>query len=173
MTVNTWPGGDAVKSRLAGRTLFIALVALCVGPVGLQSQDLPRARPPVPDTLSKTSNAWKGALMNGDYGRAIEFYAEDAVVLVEPGRHYRGRSEILDGFLRSEFAAASSEAPGMSSASGTGVVVGDGVVTMAGLYSSFPGAAGMYSNTWMRQDDGTWKLAVSVLTIEARGEREE
>lgn len=26
----------------------------------------------------------------------------------------------------------------------------------------------MYSNTWMRQNYGTWKLAVSVVTIETR-----
>lgn len=159
-----------MKPHFVGRILLIPVFA---APASLHGQELPRARPPVPDTLSKTSSAWKGALINGDYERAIEFYAEDAVVLVEPGRHYRGRSEILHDFLRSEFAAASSDAPGMSRASGTGIVVGDGVVTMAGLYSSFPGAAGLYSNTWMHQDDGTWKLAVSVLTIEARGEREE
>lgn len=51
-----------------------------------------------------------------------------------------------------------------------GVVVGEGVVTLVGRYTNPSGAAGVYSNTWERQDDGSWELAVSVMTFEAAGE---
>lgn len=150
-----------MKPAFPGGSLFAVL--LLAAPAAGQEA------PEVPEDLQETYGAFATALVEGRADEAIEFYAEDAVVLVDSEHVYRGRSTILEGFLRAYL-----QAPGGGGGGGPdteirvdGVVGGEDVVTLAGRYTNPAEASGVYSNTWERQADGSWKLAASVMTFEA------
>ena len=140
---------------------------LCAVFLVAPARSLAQEEPAIPEDLQRTYGAFAAALIEGDAETAIEFYAEDAVVLVDHEHVYRGRAAILDGFLRGYLEDASgAEEDGSGTEIGVDrVVVGEDVVTLAGRYANQAGAAGVYSNTWQRQADGSWKLAASVLTF--------
>lgn len=144
---------------------LVLLLTLCVSPVGASAQKATA----IPEDLRTTYGAFAAAMVDGDAERAIEFYAEDAVVLVDSEHVYRGRRAIQKGFLAEHLQDTSrAEHDGAGTEIGVArAVVGEGVVTLAGRYANPAGAAGVYSNTWERQDDGSWKLAASVMTFEA------
>lgn len=143
--------------------LLPGLLMLAVS-VGLHAQ----TAPDIPTDLQRTYGRYAEAMLAGEVEAAAEFYAEDAVVLVDSERVFKGRSSILTDFLRPY-----SKAPSDASTGSQGdiqvdrVVVGDGVVTLAGRYTDPGGTTGIYSNTWQRRADGIWKLAASVMTIES------
>lgn len=152
-----------MTSRTAGGAL-LALLLLIAPAAGQEASEIPR-------DLQETYGAFATALVEGRADEAIEFYAEDAVVLVDSEHVYRGRSAILEGFLHVYL-----QAPGAGGESGPdteiqvdGVVVGEAVVTLAGRYRNPAEASGVYSNTWERQADGSWEIAASVMTFEATG----
>jgi ketosteroid isomerase-like protein len=148
--------------RLAGLALLLAAVS---PPPPADAQE----RPYIPEDLQRTCGAFAAAMVAGDAAEAAaEFYAEDAVVLVDSEHVYRGRSAILEGFLRSclEDPSGPEEDGPETEIEVDRVVAGEGAVTLAGRYSSPAGAAGVYSNTWKRQADGSWRLAASVMTFE-------
>lgn len=123
----------------------------------------------IPEDLKRAYRAFATAMTEGKADKAIEFYARDAVVLVDSDHVYRGRSAILEGFLHVYL-----QTPTGNNVSGTEIevdrmVAGGGAVTFAGRYSSSAEISGIYSNTWQRQDEGDWKLAASVMTFEATG----
>lgn len=151
-----------MKLRSPGRSL-LAVLLLAAPAAGQQA-------PEIPQDLQETYGAFATALVEGRADAAIEFYAEDAVVLVDSEHVYRGRSAILEGFLRVYLEAPAGEDDPRTKVRVDGVVVGEGVVTLVGRYTNPAGAAGIYGNTWKRQDDGSWKLAVSVMTFEGADE---
>lgn len=127
------------------------------------------AQPELPESLQQAYGQFAAAMVNGQAKDALEFYAEDAVVLVDHEHVYRGRSEILGGFLNVYLAPPAGEDDPGTEIEEDGVIVGEGAVTLAGRYSSRTGTSAIYSNTWQRQNDETWKLAVSVMTFESTG----
>lgn len=141
------------------RTLWSSVGFLFAVLLTLQAQ----AQPEIPESLQQTYGEFATALVKGKAEKAIDFYVEDAVVLVDAQHVYRGRSEILEGYLQ---APAGEESPG-TDIEVDRVVVDEGVVILAGRYSSPAGTSGIYSNTWQRQDEGDWKLSISVMTFEA------
>lgn len=148
-----------MKLRSTGASLF-AILLMAASAAAQEAPEIPR-------DLQETYGAFATALVEGRADDAIEFYAEDAVVLVDSEHVYRGRSAILEGFLRAYLEAPAGEDGPETEIRVDGVVVGEGVVTLAGRYTNPAGAAGIYGNTWERQDDGSWKLTISVMTFEA------
>lgn len=145
-------------------TGWILLTALIMLPARAPGQ----AAPEIPDDLRRTYGAFATAMVEGEAEKAIEFYAEDAVVRIDSEHVYRGRSAILEEFLRSYL-----DVPSDTGDERTGteievdrVAAGEELVTLAGRYTNPSGASGIYANTWQRQADGTWKLASSVMTFE-------
>lgn len=123
----------------------------------------------LPEDLQQAYGAFATAMVEGDAGKAAAFYAKDAVVLVDHEHVFRGRSAIREGFLGTFLASPGAEA---EEGSGTEIEVDrvaaeEGLVTLAGRYSNQAGSGGIYSNTWQRQAEGDWKLAVSVMTLES------
>lgn len=144
-------------------SLLTGLLVLALS-VGLHAQ----TAPDIPTDLQRTYGGYAKAMLSGEVEAAAEFYAEDAVVLVDSERVFRGRASILADFLRPYSKAPSHESKGSpGDIQVDRVVVGDGVVTLAGRYTDPGGTTGIYSNTWQRQADGRWKLAASVMTIES------
>lgn len=144
---------------------LVLLLTASLAQVGADAQGLPD----VPGDLQRTYVAFAAAMVEGDADRAIEFYAEDAVVLVDHEHVYRGRQAIREEFL-ADFLAVAGGADEAGAGTEIGVdrvVVGERVVTLTGRYANQAGAAGVYSNTWERKADGAWKLAASVLTFES------
>lgn len=148
-----------MKPESTGATLLAVLL--------LAATAAAQEAPEIPQDLQDTYGAFATAMVEGRAGDAIEFYAEDAVVLVDSEHVYRGRSAILEGFLRDYLETPAGEGGPGTEIRVDGVVVGERVVTLAGRYTNPSGAAGVYSNTWERQDEGSWKLAASVMTFEA------
>lgn len=140
---------------------WILLTALFVLPTRAPSQ----TEADIPEDLKRTYGAFASAMVEGEAEKAIEFYAENAVVRIDSERAYRGRSTILEEFLRS-YLDASSKASAGTEIEVDRVAADDDVVTLAGRYANASGASGIYANTWQRQADGTWKLASSVMTFE-------
>ncbi|RFF27270.1 MULTISPECIES: DUF4440 domain-containing protein [unclassified Wenzhouxiangella] len=142
---------------------FLAGILLAPTPVaGQEGKELPEA-------LQQAYGAFATAMVQGDAEKAAAFYAKDAVVLVDHEHVFRGRSAIREDFLDTYLASPEGEA---GEGSGTEIEVDrvaaeEGLVTLAGRYSSQAGNGGIYSNTWQRQADGGWKLAVSVMTFES------
>lgn len=150
-----------MKMRFIGE--FLVAVFL-MGPVAAAgSQEAPE----IPQALQKTYGAFARAMVRGEPEKAVGFYADDAVVLVDAQHVFRGRSEIREGFLQTYLEVPRGEDGPRTNIEVDRVAVGEGVVTLAGRYSNPAGTSGIYSNTWQRQDDGAWKLAISVMTFEA------
>lgn len=145
------------------RATAASLLALLLPMAPAAAQEFPE----IPPDLQETYGAFATALVEGRADDAVGFYAEDAVVLVDSEHVYRGRSAILEGFLRAYLEAPAGEDGREAEIRVDGVVVGEGVVTLAGRYTNPAEASGIYGNTWERQDDGSWKLAASVMTFEA------
>jgi uncharacterized protein (TIGR02246 family) len=105
--------------------------------------------------------AWHG----DDPGAVAAFYTDDAVFVDERGTVYRGRAEILSGFLRTWVPAIRRITPTIEQ-----VVGGREQMTLVGGYTaevahedgSTYDAQGVFSNTWVRQPDGSWKIRVSL-----------
>ena len=151
---------------MTGRRVGIGLLVV---PLLMIGRAPAQEAPDIPSELQKTYGAFAAAMVEGDADAAIAFYAENAVVLVDHEHLYRGWQAIRDGFL-AEYLEIASQADDEGAGTEIGVdgaVVGEGVVTLAGRYTNPSGAAGIYSNTWERQADGSWKLAASALTFEA------
>lgn len=55
-----------------------------------------QAQPEIPERLQQTYGEFASALVKGEAEKAIDFYVEDAVVLVDAQHVYRGRSSILE-----------------------------------------------------------------------------
>lgn len=111
--------------------------------------------------------AWNGT----DPELAAAIYAEDAVVVLDDGTVYRGREEILNGWLRSLVPAVSNLTPSIEQ-----VVGGPERMTLIGTYTArispsdepaFDGC-GIFGNTWVRQPDGSWKLKASIASAPGR-----
>lgn len=148
---------------------LLFLAALLLAPTPVTGQE----GPDLPGELRTSYGAFATAMVEGDAGKAAAFYAEDAVVLVDHERVYRGRSAIREDFLPVylDSSAGKDEESGETEIEVDQVVADEAVVTLAGRYANPAGAANVYSNTWQRQADGSWKLAVSVMTFES-AERE-
>lgn len=92
-------------------------------------------------------------------------YAEDAVLVVDAQTVYRGRREILDGFLRPLVGNISGLTPTIDR-----VVGGPEQMTLIGRFTTrvnSPGGAptdagGVFGNTWARQPDGSWKITAAI-----------
>lgn len=126
--------------------------------------------PDLPEDLRSAYGAFAKAMVEGQAEQAADFYAEDAVVLVDHKRVYRGRPAIREGFLANYLDSSAGEKGtdgGKTNIEVDGVAAGEGVVTLAGRFSSPMGTSGVYSNTWQREGDGSWKLAISVMTFES------
>lgn len=153
------------KLQWIGGFLLVFLTALPGRAPGQEASE-------IPEDLQQTYGAFATALVEGRADDAVEFYTENAVVLVDSEHVYRGPSAILDGFLNAYLKAPDGEDGPRTDIELDRAVVGEGVVTLAGRYSSPEGTSGIYSNTWQRQDEGDWKLAASVMTFEASGRPE-
>jgi uncharacterized protein (TIGR02246 family) len=111
--------------------------------------------------------AWHG----DDPETVADFYTEDAVFIDERGAVYRGRAEILSGFLRRWVPAIRTITPTIEHVAG-----GMEQMTLVGGYSakvtnqdgSSYDAQGVFSNTWVRQSDGSWKVRASVNSAPSR-----
>ena len=151
---------------------------------GHARQALPSAEPLPParnsqmsaDALLAELNPRGGAALvkawHGDDPEAVAaFYTEDAVFIDERGTVYRGRAEILKGFLRQWVPAIRTITPTIEHVSG-----GMEQMTLVGAYTarvttqdgSSYDARGAFSNTWMRQSDGSWKIRASLNSAPAR-----
>ena len=92
-------------------------------------------------------------------------YAEDAVLVVDAQTVYRGRGEILEGFLRPLVGNISGLVPTIDR-----VVGGPEQMTLIGRFTTrvnAPGdepieASGVFGNTWVRQPDGSWKIVAAM-----------
>lgn len=144
---------------------LVLLLTISASPVEVVGQGTTA----IPEDLQATYGAFATAMVEGSAEEAIEFYAADAVVLVDHEHVYYGRPAIREGFLVDylEVASRAVEDGARTEIEVDRVVVGEGVVTLAGRYTNPTGAAGVYSNTWALQADGSWKLAASVLTFES------
>lgn len=92
------------------------------------------------------------------------FYTEDAVLIDARGTVYRGKAEIASGFLRTWVPAIRQITPTIER-----VVGGRDQMTLLGRYTavvdragSTYDAEGVFSNTWVRQPDGSWKIRASL-----------
>ena len=74
---------------------LVLLVTLGVSPVGAAARDAPA----IPEDLQETCETFAAAMLEGDGETAIEFYADDAMVLVDHEHVCRGRPAIRDGIL--------------------------------------------------------------------------
>lgn len=154
-------------------SLLILLVALG-GPPSAQAQaDVDDAvdRSAIPDDLRATYMAYKAALSQSA-DDAIQYYAPDAVVMVNSDHIFHGRDEIKAGFLDHFLRAQSPNRPaqGKPVTPLAQVVVADSAVTLLGRHGIETNAerqyGGLYGNTWQRQPDGSWKLVAFIITAE-------
>lgn len=164
------------SNRIARRLfalLTLSTIAL-TGPLVAQGQvDVHDAvdRAQIPDDLRTTYRAYKAAL-GRSADDAIQYYAPNAVVMVNSGLIFRGRDEIRAGFLEHFLQAQSSNQPARAEPVTplTQVVVADSAVTLLGRHGVRTDAGrrygGLYGNTWQRQPDGRWKLVASIITAE-------
>lgn len=126
-----------------------------------------------PEALLAELNPRGGAALiqawHGDEPETVaDFYTDDAVVVVDAGTVYRGRDEILSGFLRPWV-------PIIRSISSTieHVVGGPEQMTLIGKYTAQVAplggppheAQGTFGNTWVREPDGSWKIRASVNSL--------
>ncbi|HEY0874887.1 MAG TPA: DUF4440 domain-containing protein [Vicinamibacterales bacterium] len=109
---------------------------------------------------------------HGDDPEAVAaFYTADAVLIDERGTVYRGRADILSGFLRRWVPAIRTITPTIEHVAG-----GMEQMTLVGSYTarvidqegSSYDAQGVFSNTWVRQADGSWKVRASLNTAPSR-----
>ena len=92
-------------------------------------------------------------------------YAEDAVLVVDAETAYRGRSEILEGFLRPLVGNISGLTPVIET-----VIGGPEQMTLIGRFTTRVNsprgepieAGGVFGNTWVRQPDGSWKIVAAI-----------
>ena len=92
-------------------------------------------------------------------------YAEDAVLVVDAQTVYRGRSQILEGFLRPLVGNISGLTPTIDK-----VVGGPDQMTLIGRFTTRvnspgrePGEAnGVFGNTWKKQPDGSWQITAAI-----------
>ncbi len=111
--------------------------------------------------------AWNGS----DAEAVAAMYTVDAVVVMDNGTVYRGRREILSGWLRSMVPEVSNLTPSIEQ-----VVGGPERMTLIGTYTariSSSGeppyqASGIFGNTWVRQADGSWKIKASIASAPSR-----
>lgn len=170
------PFAPLLRLRRAARRVppLLALIAVLAWPLNAQAQVDPEdavGRAQIPDDLRSTYRAYKAALGTSAED-AIQYYAPDAVVMVNSDLIFRGRNAIRTGFLEHFLQAQSSS----QSAQGTPVtplaqvVVADSAVTLLGRHGIETDAGrqygGLYGNTWQRQPDGRWKLVASIITAE-------
>ena len=157
--------------RSLGRLLIPLVCCAC-------ARHAPPAQMPVPpgpgpqmstEMLLAELNPRGGAALveawHGDDPKAVAaFYTEDAVLIDDGGTVYRGKAEILSGFLRPWVPAVRRITPTIEH-----VVGGGEQMTLIGGYTaevnrgaSTYGAEGVFSNTWVRQPDGAWKIRASL-----------
>jgi uncharacterized protein (TIGR02246 family) len=111
--------------------------------------------------------AWNGT----DPEAVASLYTEDAVVIMTDGTVYRGRTAILNGWLRQLVPIVSDLTPTIEQ-----VVGGPERMTLIGTYTALISpqgelpfnADGIFGNTWVRQSDGRWKLKASIASTPTR-----
>jgi len=156
--------------------ISFALVA-CVSPSPGADPSTPDAGTELtPEMLLEELNPRGGAdvilAWNGTEPEAVaDFYTEDAVLVVDDRTVYRGRTEILNGWLRPLVPAVSDLTPTLEQ-----VIGGPNRMTLIGTYtarftpSDGPAfqAGGIFGNTWVRQADGSWKIKASINSAPTR-----
>jgi uncharacterized protein (TIGR02246 family) len=109
---------------------------------------------------------------HGDDPEAVAaFYTEDAVLIDEGATVYRGRGEILSGFLRQWVPAIRAITPSIEHVAGGReqmTIVGGYTAKVADQGGSTYDAQGVFSNTWVRRSDGSWKIRASLNSAPAR-----
>lgn len=144
--------------------LIAVLLILSAASLASAQQQVPTA---MMDSVNRTGAAFIAAWSGDDPDAVAAFYAENAVVIVQDGRIFRGPGEILNGFIRPLVSRISEVRPTVAE-----VTAGDGVVVFAGQHSirlTPHGVvrSGMFSNTWERQADGSWKIRTSATEVPA------
>jgi len=142
--------------------LIAVLLVLSAASLASAQQRVPTA---MLDSVNRTGAAFIAAWSGDDPDAVAAFFAENAVVIVQGGRIFRGHNEILDGYIRPLVRRISEVRPIVAE-----VTAGDGVVVFAGQYSARftpPGEvlSAMFSNTWERQSDGSWKIRTSATEV--------
>ena len=138
--------------------LIAVLLVLPAASLASAQQHVPTA---MLDSVNRTGAAFIAAWSGDDPDAVAAFYAENAVVIVQEGRIFRGPGEILNGFIRPLVSRISEVRPTVAE-----IAAGDGLVVFAGQHSARftpPGVvrSGMFSNAWERQADGSWKIRTS------------
>jgi uncharacterized protein (TIGR02246 family) len=150
--------------------MAFALVACTPPPASTDPSRLDVGRELTPEMLLEELNPRGGAdvirAWNGSEPEAVaDFYTEDAVLVVDERTVYRGRAEILNGWLRPLVPAVSDLTPTLEQ-----VIGGPNRMTLIGTYTArftppdgpaFQ-AGGIFGNTWVRQSDGFWKIKASI-----------
>jgi ketosteroid isomerase-like protein len=154
--------------RLLG---VMAFVAACrtAAPPGADAP-VPRDRPMNAEALLAELNPRGGAAIvqawSGTEPESVAVhYAEDALLVVDAQTLYRGRGEILEGFLRPLVGNISGLMPTIDR-----VVGGPEQMTLIGRFTTrvnVPGgepieASGVFGNTWALQPDGSWKIVAAI-----------
>jgi len=110
---------------------------------------------------------------HGDDPEAVAaFYTENAVFIDDRGTVYRGRAEILNGFLRRWVPAIRTITPTIEHVAGGReqmTVVGGYTAHVTNQDGSSYDAQGVFSNSWVRQSDGSWKIRASLNSAPSRG----
>lgn len=173
-TITEIPDMPNSRSTVACRgflpCMAFALVACTPPPASTDPSRLDVGRELTPEMLLEELNPRGGAdvirAWNGSEPEAVaDFYTEDAVLVVDERTVYRGRAEILNGWLRPLVPAVSDLTPTLEQ-----VIGGPNRMTLIGTYTArftppdgpaFQ-AGGIFGNTWVRQSDGFWKIKASI-----------
>jgi ketosteroid isomerase-like protein len=149
--------------RIPAATLFLAAALALPVPVAAQ-QSAARASAQPPAALVAAADAYVAAWNGTDPAAVLSFFAADGVVLINGNKLTRG--ELLERWIGPNVA----QATGLQSETHDQIVDRNRVV-QSGRYwfrAVAPGQAsqmvyGIYSNTWERQRDGSWKIRSSTL----------
>lgn len=167
------------RQRFLAVSLLVALVACTSRAPQATTTSMARATEHSAEMLLAELNPRGGVDLilawNGSDSEAVaSIYTEDAVVVMSDGTVHRGRTAILNGWLRQLVPIVSNLTPTIEK-----VVGGPERMTLLGTYTALISpqgelpfnATGIFGNTWVRQSDGQWKLEASIASTPARDAR--